>query len=198
MKKVISAAKKNFSISISYPPLESDKGIPFLAQNRQFQWTNTGNVILPVIPAYGATALKKLGYQVYWDDAIAEKISYKLWLKRIIRRRPSLIFIESKTPVIKRHWQIINELKQHSLKIDNWPLKIVLMGDHVTALPQESLKNCPVDYIITGGDYDFMMLSLVDFHNPSPRFYLKFSTHQCTFDGRLCRFNNRLDRKSVV
>ena len=162
MKKVISAAKKNFSISISYPPLESDKGIPFLAQNRQFQWTNTGNVILPVIPAYGATALKKLGYQVYWDDAIAEKISYKLWLKRIIRRRPNLIFIESKTPVIKRHWQIINELKQHSLKIDNWPLKIVLMGDHVTALPQESLKNCPVDYIITGGDYDFMMLSLVD------------------------------------
>ena len=162
MKKVISAAKKNFSISISYPPLESDKGIPFLAQNRQFQWTNTGNVILPVIPAYGATALKKLGYQVYWDDAIAEKISYKLWLKRIIRRRPNLIFIESKTPVIKRHWQIINELKQLSLKIDNWPLKIVLMGDHVTALPQESLKNCPVDYIITGGDYDFMMLSLVD------------------------------------
>jgi len=157
MNKVISAAKKKFSISISYPPLESNKGIPFLAQNRQFQWTNTGNVILPVIPAYGATALKKLGYKVFWDDAIAEKITYKKWLSRLLKRRPNIIFIESKTPVIKRHWQIIKELKNKNKKII-----IVLMGDHLTALPEESLKNCPVDYVITGGDYDFMMLSLVD------------------------------------
>ena len=35
------------------------------------------------------------------------------------------------------------------------------MGDHVTALPEESLKESPVDYIITGGDFDFMMLNLV-------------------------------------
>ena len=162
MTKVISAAKKNFYISISYPPLKSDKGIPFLAQNRQFQWTNTGNVILPVIPAYGATALKKLGYKVYWDDAIAEKITYKKWLSRLLKRRPKIIFIESKTPVVKRHWQIIKELKQKSLSLGDWNLVIVLMGDHVTALPGESLKNSPVDYIITGGDYDFMMLNLVD------------------------------------
>lgn len=181
MTKVTSAAKNKFSISISYPPLESPKGVPFLAQNRQFQWTNTGNVILPVIPAYGATALKKLGYKVYWDDAIAEKISYKTWLKRLIKRKPSIIFIESKTPVIKRHWQIINEIKGISSKIEDWPLKIVLMGDHVTALPEESLKNCPVDYVITGGDYDFMMINLVDHlvnHTKlEPGFYYHYSTN---------------------
>lgn len=153
----ISAAKKIFTISVSSPPLESDKGIPFLSQNRQFQWTNTGNVILPVIPAYGATALKKRGYKVYWDDAIAEKITYKKWLTRITKRRPSIVFIESKTPVIKRHWQIINELKARNSK-----LITVLMGDHLTALPKESFKNSKVDYVITGGDYDFMMLNLVD------------------------------------
>ncbi|MFA5025936.1 MAG: radical SAM protein [Candidatus Shapirobacteria bacterium] len=153
----MSVAKK-YSISISYPPLESPKGIPFLAQNRQFQWTNTGNVILPVIPAYGATALKNLGHKIFWDDAIAEKITYKKWLKRLIKRRPHLIFIESKTAVIKRHWQIINEIKK------NLPKSIVvLMGDHVTALPIESLENSAVDYIITGGDFDFMMLNLVDY-----------------------------------
>jgi len=48
------------------------------------------------------------------------------------------------------------------LEIRNWKLVIVLMGDHVTALPEESLNNSPVDYIITGGDYDFMLLNLVD------------------------------------
>lgn len=148
---------KNFSISISYPPLENSKGIPFLAQNRQFQWTNTGNVILPVIPAYGATALKKLGYKIYWDDAIAEKISYKKWFNRLVKRRPNIIFLESKTPVIKKHWLIINEIKRKLPKS-----KIVLMGDHLTALPIESFNNSKVDYVITGGDYDFMMLNLTD------------------------------------
>ncbi|MBI2465044.1 radical SAM protein [Candidatus Shapirobacteria bacterium] len=154
--------KHPFSIAISYPPLESSKGIPFLAQNRQFQWTNTGNVILPVIPAYGASALHQLGYKVYWDDAIAEKISYQKWLSRIIKWRPSLVAIESKTPTIKRHWAIIKDLKSAAAKDKKWKLKVVLFGDHVTAMPEESLKNSPVDYVITGGDYDFMLLNLVD------------------------------------
>jgi anaerobic magnesium-protoporphyrin IX monomethyl ester cyclase len=157
MTTVTLAAKSKFSVSISYPPLNSSKGIPFLAQNRQFQWTNTGNVILPVIPAYAASALHQQGYKIYWDDAIAEKISYHQWLKRLIKRKPNLIAIETKTPVVKTHWQIIKDLKKYLPKSI-----IVLMGDHVTALPEESLKNCPVNYIITGGDYDFMLLNLVD------------------------------------
>lgn len=157
MTKAISAANRKFSISISYPPLESPKGIPFLGQNRQFQWTNTGNVILPVIPAYAATALKKKGYKVFWDDAIAEKINYRAWFKRLLQRKPNLIVIESKTPTIKKHWQIIKEIKTILPKS-----KVVLMGDHVSALPQESFNNCSVDYILTGGDYDFMLLNLVD------------------------------------
>ncbi len=37
------------------------------------------------------------------------------------------------------------------------------MGDHVTALPEESLKNCPVDFVITGGDYDFGLLSIANY-----------------------------------
>ena len=106
MKKVTSVVKSKFSVSISYPPLDSPKGLPFLPQNRQFQWTNTGNVILPVIPAYGATALKQKGYSVFWDDAIAEKIGYDQWLSRIIKRKPDLIIIETKTPVVKKHWLI--------------------------------------------------------------------------------------------
>lgn len=154
--------KKQFSISFSYPPLSSPKGDPFLAQNRQFQWTNTGNVILPVIPAYGASALKQRGYRVFWDDAVAEKISYDAWLKRIIKNKPDLICIESKTPTIKKIWQIIKELKSVSLKTRNWKLTIVLFGDHPSALPEESLKNSPVDYVATGGDFDFMILNLVD------------------------------------
>jgi radical SAM superfamily enzyme YgiQ (UPF0313 family) len=117
---------------------------------------------LPVIPAYGASALHNLGYKVYCDDAIAEKISYQKWLARIKKWRPSLVAIESKTPTIKRHWAIIKDLKSAAAKDKKWHLKVVLFGDHVTAMPEESLKNSPVDYVITGGDYDFMTMNLVE------------------------------------
>jgi radical SAM superfamily enzyme YgiQ (UPF0313 family) len=39
----------------------------------------------------------------------------------------------------------------------------VLVGDHVTALPQESMEKSRADFILTGGDYDFLLLNLVDF-----------------------------------
>lgn len=153
--------KNKFSISISYPSLQSAKGTPFLSQNRQFQWTHTGNVIYPVIPATAATLLKQNGYKVFWDDAIAQNLNYQQWFNRLKKNKPNLIVIESKTPVIKQHWQIINQIKKIAHKT-GWKPIIVLMGDHVTALPQESLKNSKVDYILTGGDYDFMLLNLAN------------------------------------
>lgn len=145
-------------ISISYPPLESDKGIPLLGQNRQFQWFSEPTYIYPMVPAYAATLLKENGYDVIWDDAIAEGLTYDQWLNRIEREKPDVIAIETKTPVIKRHWQIINDLKQ--LTTRNQQLVTVLMGDHVTALPEESMQNSSVDFVLTGGDYDFLLLNL--------------------------------------
>ena len=41
-------------------------------------------------------------------------------------------------------------------------IKVVLFGDHVTAMPEESMEYSKVDYILTGGDYDFLLLNLVE------------------------------------
>lgn len=153
------------SVSISYPPLESSKGSAFLSQNRQFQWTHTGNVIYPVIPAYAATLLQHHGFKVFWDDGIAQKLTYQQWLKNIKKNKPNLIAIETKTPVIKKHWTIIKHLKITA----NWKPIIVLMGDHVTALPQESIKNSPVDYILIGGHYDFLLDQLISLINQNKK-----------------------------
>lgn len=144
-------------IAISYPPIESKKGIPLLSQNRQFQWFSRPTYIYPVIPASAATLLSQNGHEVFWDDGIAEELSFENWKKRIIQKKPDLIAIETKTPVIKKHWEIINSLKVKSQKSK---VKIVLMGDHVSAFPEESFENSQVDYVITGGDYDFSLLSL--------------------------------------
>lgn len=143
-------------IIIAFPPLDNPKGIPYLSQNRQFQWSVSPSYIYPVIPAYAATMLKNEGNEVIWLDGIAGKQKYANWFKELEIANPELIVIESKTPVIKRHWQIINEIKS---KLNT---KIVLVGDHVTALPLESFENSQVDYILTGGDYDILLLNLVE------------------------------------
>ncbi len=154
---------KNIKIFISYPPLETEKGVPLLSQNRQFQWFSNPTFIYPMVPAYAATLLSKYGYDVFWDDAIAKQWSFEKWITNVIEQQPDIIAIETKTPVIKKHWKIIKKLK--TILRDN--TKIVLFGDHVTALPKESMLKSPVDYVLTGGDYDFLLLNLVNhiYHN---------------------------------
>ena len=136
------------------PPL-SGPGTPQLGQNRQFQWFDNCSAIYSVVPAYAATLLKNAGFDVYWSDAIALTKSYYEFKSYVKDLKPDVITFETKTPIISQHWKIINNLKKTLPKS-----KIVLFGDHVTALPDESFKHSKVDFVLTGGDYDFLLLNL--------------------------------------
>ena len=99
-------------IAISYPPLENKKGTPLLGQNRQFQWFNSPTYIYPMVPASAATYLKSKGYDVIWNDAIAEEWSFRKYLNFYRNTEIDLVMIETKTPVVKMHWEIIKKLKK--------------------------------------------------------------------------------------
>jgi anaerobic magnesium-protoporphyrin IX monomethyl ester cyclase len=145
-------------ILIGYLPLKSKKGIPTLGQNRQFQYFTNPTLIFPVVPASATTLLKAKGYDVLWKDCVAEEWDYDLFVKYLEKEKPELVAFETKTPVIRRHWEIVNSLKEKFKDID-----FVIMGDHVTVFPDETLKNSKIDYVLTGGDYDFSLLGLVDY-----------------------------------
>lgn len=162
-------------IAIAYPPLNAEKGAPLLSQNRQFQYFKEPTYIYPVVPAQAATMLNKAGHDVYWIDGIAEGISYDDFLKRVADIKPDIIAMETKTPVVKQHWRIVDDLKKlaagdpstsSGTSSGHWHLVTVLFGDHVTALPQESFDNSKVDFVLTGGDYDFLLLDLCNFFEP--------------------------------
>lgn len=144
-------------IAICFPPLGSEKGTPLLSQNRQFQWFNEPTFIYPVIPACAATMLRQKGFDVCWMDGIAEQKSLEKWLEELVKESPDIIAIESKTPVIRQHWEIISKIKK---ALPN--SKVALMGDHVTALPRESLQNSKADFVLTGGDFDFLLVSVAE------------------------------------
>ncbi|MFP5258791.1 MAG: B12-binding domain-containing radical SAM protein [Acidobacteriota bacterium] len=144
-------------ISVAYPPLSSEKGTPLLTQNRQFQWFTNPTYIYPMVPAYAASLLAARGHDVSFDDGIADEKRYNDFMRELIAKAPDLIALETKTPVVTRHWKIVSELKAALPGT-----VVVLMGDHVTALPRESMEHSPVDYVICGGDFDFILADLAD------------------------------------
>ena len=144
-------------IAICYPPLPSDKGVPLLSQNRQFQWFSRPTYSCPVVPATAATMLKKAGHEVFWLDGIAEEWTPEEFERRLGECCPDVVVMETKTPVVKRHWKWICEHRSSAPGT-----RYVLVGDHVTALPDETMAACPVDYVLTGGDWDFLLKNLVE------------------------------------
>lgn len=144
-------------IAISFPPLKG-QGFPMVRQARQFQWVSIPSHIYPIISASAATLLKKHGFEVIWNDCLIEDWSYNDFLDFVKKEKPNLIAIETKAPVIRQHWKIVDNIKQQTSNI-----KIVLMGDHVSAFPKESMENSLVDFIIVGGDYDVSLRNLVEY-----------------------------------
>ena len=163
-------------IAISFPPFESEKGLPLLTQNRQYQVFSTrdstgggltgllnrfvgdnATVIFPLLPAYAATLLSQRGHDVTWLDGIAEGWSWPEYCRQIENADPQLMMIETKTPSARPIYAAIAELKAR------FPdMVIVLVGDHITALPEEPFLYCPVDFTVRGGQFDFALLNIAN------------------------------------
>ncbi len=140
-------------IALCYPPIPSPKGTPLLSQNRQFQWFNRPTAIYPVVPASAATLLRAHGHEVLWLDGIARGMTPEAHWRALEAWRPDAVFLETKTPVVRFHWAWVRELKRRL------PGCLAVMGgDHVTALPEETRREAPVDALLRGGDYDFALL----------------------------------------
>ncbi len=144
-------------VAFCYPPIPSPKGTPLLSQNRQFQWFSRPTAIYPVVPASAATLLHRRGYEVLWLDGIARQMTSEVYWQALIAWQPEVVFLETKTPVVHFHWAWVRELKARLPGC-----KVVMAGDHVTALPEETLRAAPVDGVLKGGDYDFALLAWLE------------------------------------
>ncbi len=144
-------------VMVTYPPLDSSKGSPMLTQNRQFQWFHEPSYLYPCVPASAATLLKERGHQVVWNDCIAEQKDWSQFARLVRDFQPELVAMETKSPVIREHWRVIDRIKELSPGA-----KVVMFGDHIAGNPVESMQKSNVDFCITGGDYDFSLENIAD------------------------------------
>ncbi|MBN2753740.1 MAG: radical SAM protein [Candidatus Goldbacteria bacterium] len=142
--------------AVIYPPTNRGGKIPLLGQNRQFKFTHSRQIkIYPLIPAHAASNLKAQGHQVLFLDGINEGMTEGGFDGRLDAFAPEIVMVETKTPIIKFHWEWVKKFK---LKYP--ACKVILCGDHVTYFPEESMNSCPADFILTGGDYDILAVQL--------------------------------------
>lgn len=145
-------------VAVGYPPLKlRHAGVPLLSQNRQYQIFHSPTFIYPMVPAYAASNLKYHGYETIWMDGVALRQTYEQFMEKLAEEKPNVLLVETKSPVIKHHWETIKDLKARFPE-----MILVWVGDHVTWVPMETLDASPVDYIIAGGDYDFVIVNLLD------------------------------------
>ena len=167
-----------------------------MSLNRQFQWVRNFTSNYPMLLAYAATLLKNNGYDVFFIDTVARKMDIIDWLIQIDKINPQLIFFEATTATINYTWDTINAIKD---KYKN--AYIVLAGSHVTALPEESFLKSEVDFVITGGDYDVLLLSIVNYINNGEK--LKEGIYYRTSQGNIrntgkCKLDYPLDRLPFI
>jgi anaerobic magnesium-protoporphyrin IX monomethyl ester cyclase len=145
-------------IAFIYPPFKRNGMIPLLGQNRQFKFTHSAEIkIFPLVPAHTVTNLKAYGHDVMFLDGINEGLSEKDFETQLSSFGPEMVIIETKTPIIHFHWNWIDQFKMRNPKI-----RVLLVGDHVSFFPEESMNSCLVDHVVTGGDYDITIRLLAE------------------------------------
>jgi radical SAM superfamily enzyme YgiQ (UPF0313 family) len=98
--------------------------------------------------------LKEDGHNVFWHDGIINRMQMDEYDKELYSFSPDLVVLETKTPIILRHWEYIENLKK------NFDAKVVLVGDHVSWNPEESMMKSKTDFVATSGDYDFRVRNI--------------------------------------
>jgi len=144
-------------VMFAYLPVEYE-GYLCLSQNRFAKVRGDKELIFPLVPATGLTLLHDAGYQVKFVDSVCDSLNLDAFTKQVEDFKPDLLVFESKTPVIKQNWKTADFLKE---KFPN--MKIAVVGDHVSVLPEETMQNSKVDFVIRGGDFDLGMLKIANF-----------------------------------
>jgi radical SAM superfamily enzyme YgiQ (UPF0313 family) len=146
-------------VAIMYPPFLEKGKRPLLSQNRQFRYSSSSEVkIYPLIPATAATFVSQKGHDVLWLDGMNDLSVVEDFERRLLDFGPHVLLMETKAPLIKKHWDYTNYLKELITDI-----KIVFCGDHVSFFPDETLKNSYADFVLVGGLYDYTFTQLVEF-----------------------------------
>jgi anaerobic magnesium-protoporphyrin IX monomethyl ester cyclase len=117
--------------------------------------TKSGTLYFPIWLAYCVGVLEREGFHPYFIDAPARGLSVKDVLNQAEMLQPSLIVIDTSTPSIENDIRIGDQLKRiHPRSF------IVLVGTHVSALPEEALTKTDCIDAVARREYEYTIREL--------------------------------------
>lgn len=117
--------------------------------------TKSGTLYYPMWLAYATGVLEKEGFDVMLVDAPAEDYDFNEVLKMTSRFRPDLIVVDTSTPSIYNDVEVTGQLKDISRRAF-----VILVGTHVSALPEETLRMDERIDAVARHEYDYTLRDL--------------------------------------
>lgn len=110
----------------------------------------SGVIYYPIWLAYATGVLEQGGFSVKLLDAPAAGHNLADVLAVVDEHQPRLVVIDTSTPSIYNDVEVAEAIKHHVPEAF-----ILLVGPHVTALPEESLQISPAIDAVARGEYDY-------------------------------------------
>jgi len=128
----------------------------FSRNSRWPELTKTGTLYYPFWLAYAAGVSLEAKHETMLIDAIAKGWDFTKTIDEIAKFNPDLLVVETSTPSIKKDVEFVEELKKVC------DAKVVLVGTHVSVLPEETLKTSEAIDFIARKEYDYTISDLAD------------------------------------
>ncbi len=128
----------------------------FSRQSRSPCVTKGGTFYYPYYLAYATGVLEQNGHNVKLVDAVANEWSHEETIEFVKKFQPEFVVIGTSTPSIYNDMTVADKIKQ---VLEN--THVTLVGTHVSAMPEWTLKNCRADSVCIG-EYDYTVCDLAE------------------------------------
>lgn len=125
------------------------KGFGTRSQNRIIKHRVDKFLQYPLFMSYAVSNLREHGHDVKWIDSVIEEIDLKETMSRIEKINPEVVMMETTTPSILADFEFMDKVKE------KFPdTFMIAVGQHVSAMPTESLKECKAIDVVVKGEFD--------------------------------------------
>ena len=165
------------------PPFLSDSG-KYCRESRSPAIAKSGTLYYPMWLAYAAGVLDKHGFRTTLIDCSADNLPWGVVETFVTEQKPGLVVIDTSTPSIYndiRQGEIIKELHAEAM--------VVLVGPHVSALPEQTLNTSRTIDGVAVQEYEYTVLELAT--------ALKNSADLRSIPGLWLRHNGKIMRTPV-
>lgn len=127
--------------------------------------TKSGTLYYPIWLASCTGVLEEAGHEVKLTDAPARGHDIQFILEMPAEFNPDLIVMDTSTPSINNDLDVCRRIRQVLPHVF-----IVLVGTHVSALPEETLLRCEAVNAVARKEYEITILELATFLSRYPKY----------------------------